>query len=72
LEGFFGKATYAKENGHEIWDVECKKSVLGNSFMTVVKEMSEYKLDLVGVQRSDGQRFHRTSRRVYIFLWKAE
>jgi hypothetical protein len=33
------------ENGHEIWIMECKEFV-----MTVSKEQSKYKLDLVGLQ----------------------
>jgi hypothetical protein len=30
--------------------VECKKSVQGRFALTVAKELSQYKLDLVGVQ----------------------
>jgi hypothetical protein len=39
------------------------------SLMTVAKEISIYKLDLVGVQEV---RWQRTSRQIYIFLWKVE
>jgi hypothetical protein len=41
--------TLAKENGHEIWYMECNLYRAG-SLMTVAKEISKYKLDLVGVQ----------------------
>jgi hypothetical protein len=43
------------------------------SLMTVAKEISNYKVDLLRLQEVGmGQRWHRTSRRIYIFLWKAE
>jgi hypothetical protein len=50
LDGFFGQTSGAKENGHEIWDTECKKSLKAGSLKTVGEEMSKYKLDLALVQ----------------------
>jgi hypothetical protein len=42
------------------------------SLMTVSKEISKYELDLVGVQKVMGGRWHRTGRRIYIFIRKGE
>jgi hypothetical protein len=36
------------EKGHEIWYMECKERV--GSLTTVARELSRYKLHLVGVQ----------------------
>jgi hypothetical protein len=47
------------------WNV--RSMYRAGSLRTVAEETSEYKLDLVGVQEV---RWHRTSRRIYIFYGK--
>jgi hypothetical protein len=42
------------------------------SLMTVLRELSRYRLDLVGVQEVTGRQWHGTSWRINIFLWKGE
>jgi hypothetical protein len=52
------------------WNV---RSLYGaGSFRTVAEGISEYKLDLMRVQEVTWDRWHGTSRRIYIFLWKGE
>jgi hypothetical protein len=46
--------------------MECKEFVLGGSLMTVSRELSTYKLDLVGVQKV------RWEMENTYFLWKGE
>jgi hypothetical protein len=50
LDEFFGM-TQVMENGHGIWNLECRvKSVFTSSLKTVSGELAKYKLDLVEVQ----------------------
>jgi hypothetical protein len=41
-------------------------------FMTVTKEISKIKLDIVGVLEVRWDWWHRTSRRIYVFLGERE
>jgi hypothetical protein len=38
----------------------------------VAEEISKYKLDLAEEPEVMGRRWHQTSRRIYIILWKGE
>jgi hypothetical protein len=38
------------EKDHEIWYLDCKKSVQGGAIKSVVGELEKYEFDLVGVQ----------------------
>jgi hypothetical protein len=59
------------ENGHEIWYVECTKSVLGSSIMRITKEISKCQLDLVGVQKVRWDKGGTKLAGEYIFFdWK--
>jgi hypothetical protein len=41
--------------------------------VSLPKELSQYKIDLVGVQETGwGRWWHQTRRRIYISLWKGE
>jgi hypothetical protein len=52
------------------WNV--RRMYRAGSLGTVAEAISKYKLDFLGVQRSEGKRWQRTSRRIYISLWKGE
>jgi hypothetical protein len=54
------------------WNVRCMYRA--NLLMTAVKKTSKYKLDSVGgsTEYQMGQWRHKTSRRIYIFIWKGE
>jgi hypothetical protein len=45
----------ATEYEYEIWIWNVRSSYRADSLMTVSRELSKYKLDLVGVQRSDSR-----------------
>jgi len=38
------------KKGHEIWYLECKEPYRSRSLSAVARELTVYKLDLVGVQ----------------------
>jgi hypothetical protein len=57
------------EYRYVIWNVECKEFVKGLPLMTVSKELSKYKLELVGVQEV---RWEGGGTEPHIFLQKRE
>jgi hypothetical protein len=53
------------------WNV--RSMYRAGSLRAVPEEISKYNLDLVESTGGQmGRRWHRTSRRIYIFLWKRE
>jgi hypothetical protein len=57
------------EKGHEIWFMECKERL--GSLTTVARELSKYKLHLVGVQEVRLDKGDKVTAGDYIiFLWK--
>jgi hypothetical protein len=72
-----GRILWINDLGERIWIWDLVLGMLGvcyraGSLWAVVEEISKYKLDLVEVQEVWWRRWHRTSRRIYIFLWTGE
>jgi hypothetical protein len=57
-----------KENGREIWYIGVRRLYRAGSLMTVVKQISKYVRFSGSTGGQMGQRWHQTSRQIYIFL----
>jgi hypothetical protein len=55
------------EKDHAIWYIECEEPC---SPTRAVRELTRYKLDLVGLHEVTWERRHCTSRGLQFFLWK--